>query len=240
MKIIGNFLTVKWQFSGGSDDVVVIHIYKNTVPVYFPFVFLRVLESAGLGSEDLQVTSQGQAFITSGCLFATNTLKVREYLKQKDIKGRIFLYNFKEPQKGAIELRIRTSGGFSLSDFRAHGINVLENVETGEHLVYVVNHPFPKPDSVEKFRFKPDTNELVHLKSFTDEAMRITNDLALVEEDKFYISNFIYSKTPVMFQVETMIPLAWGSLLFFNGTGFRNVAPGLVVPNGVTLSKDKR
>jgi len=199
-----------------------------------------VVESAGLGSEDLEVTSQGQAFITSGVAFSTSKPKVLEYMQQKDIKGRIFLYSFKHPQKGAIALQITPSGSFSLSDFRPHGISVLEDSTKGEHLLYVVNHPFPKPDAVEKFRFKPDTQELIHLKSFTSEQMRITNDLAVLEEDQFYISNFIYSKSPIMFHVETLVPLAWGSILFFDGEEFGNVAPGLVVPNGVTLSKDKR
>ena len=77
---------------------------------------------------------------------------------------------------------------------RPHGISVLEDDVKGRHLVYVINHPFPGPDAVEKFRFEPKTKQLIHIKSIRDAALRTTNDLALVGEDRFYVSNFLYFK----------------------------------------------
>jgi len=208
--------------------------YYNSRPAH-----CHVVDNAGLGSEDLQVTTDGLAFITSGCTFSQNPPNFDIYMEEKGIKGRIFLYNFNEPKKGAIELNIKTSDTFSLDDFRAHGISILEDAN-GEHLLYVVNHPFPKPDSIEKFQFKPASNELVHLKTFTSEALRTANDLAIVEEDKFYITNFIYSKEDIWVRIEGMFKMPWCNILYFNGTEFSEVVSNLNGPNGVVLSKDRK
>jgi len=200
----------------------------------------RVVKNAPTGSEDLHVTAEGVAFITSGCSFSISSPKYMEFISNSHVKGRISLYNFNDPERGVTKLKIKPSETFSLKDFRAHGISVLEDKAKGEHLIYVVNHPYPKPDTVEKFRFKPDTQELIHLKTFTSDALRISNDLALVEEDKFYISNFIYSLNPLMVKVEGISQQPWGNILYFNGSGFQEAATDLISPNGVVLSKDKR
>ncbi|XP_005089445.2 serum paraoxonase/arylesterase 2 [Aplysia californica] len=198
----------------------------------------RVVENAGLSSEDFHVTSEGLAFITSGVAFASAPSGFIEF--QEKNKGRILVYNFKNPKKGAVGLKIKPSKTLDLAKFKPHGISVLEDKTKGEHLVYVVNHPIPEPDAVEKFRFNPKTNELVHLKSITSNVMTTTNDLAVVEEDKFYITNFVYFNERSLATFEGLFQLPLGGVLYYNGTGFTQVTPALVQPNGVFLSKDLR
>ena len=146
-----------------------------------------------LGSENLQVTSTGLVFITSGFSFPGNTPEWFAYMKNNSITGRVILFDFQNPKQEAVELKIRSSKDFNISSFSPHGISVLEDVAKGEHLVYIVNHPHPAPDAVEKFKYIPKTKELVHIKSIVGAAMTITNDLAVVAEDTFYITNFMHS-----------------------------------------------
>jgi len=201
----------------------------------------EVIKNAGLGSENFHVTSEGLAFITSGCSFSTVSGSFLAYMKKNNIyKGRILMYNFNKPKLGAVSLVIKPSTTFDPETFRPHGISVLEDSTKGQHLVYVVSHPYPAGDTVEKFKYNPKTQELVHMTSITGDMMRITNDLAVVAEDQFYISNYLYSTSKGMATIETIFDLPWGGLLFYNETGFSKVSPGLPSPNGVVVSNDNR
>ncbi|XP_013071043.2 serum paraoxonase/arylesterase 1-like [Biomphalaria glabrata] len=200
----------------------------------------RPVEGQDFGSEDFQVTEEGLAFITSGFNWNVSSSSYKEFLKEKNIKGKILLFDLKNPEQGAVVLKIRPTDQFNVYTFGPHGISVLEDKVKGQHILYVVNHQVSAPDRVEKFRYDPTTKELVHLKYFTSDLFRLTNDLAVVEEDQFYISNYMYFKVPALNILESLLPLPLGSVVFYNGTGFETVIPQLTGPNGITLSKDQR
>jgi len=201
----------------------------------------EVVKNAGLSSENFHVTDEGLAFITSGCGFITNSEGYINHMKRNNVyKGRILLFNFNKQELGALSLVITPSATFDPATFRPHGISVLEDSIKGEHLVYVVNHPYPARDVVEKFKYNPKTQELVHLNSITDEILRTTNDLGMIAEDQFFISNFLYSFNQAGATLETIFELPWGGMLFYNGSGFSEVVPGIAGPNGVVVSKDNR
>ncbi|MCP3849348.1 MAG: hypothetical protein GY694_03780 [Gammaproteobacteria bacterium] len=198
----------------------------------------KVLDTRG--SEDIHVTASGQAFITSGGKTNAGSYKVQDFFKDNNIKGRILLYNFRDAEQEVVSLKIITDGttGFDLDNFYPHGISVLEDKVKGEHLVYVINHPSEKSDAVEKFRFFPKTHELVHLRSITDAMLWTTNDLAVVSEDHFYISNWLYSTYNLVISVEVLLALPIHALLYYNGSQFTEVASGLSMPDGVHVSSD--
>jgi sugar lactone lactonase YvrE len=62
------------------------------------------------------------------------------------------------------------------------------------------------------------------------------NDVVVVDEDKFYYTNFFYE---YMFEL-TFRWVRWGSLGFFNGTSTTLIETGMFIPNGAILSKDGR
>ena len=69
----------------------------------------------------------------------------------------------------------------------------------------------------------------------------ITNDLALVAEDQFYITIMaVFHFLPLLAIVETFLPLRTGSVFFYNGTEMQKIIPSLNNPNGVFLSPDHR
>ena len=78
-----------------------------------------VVPGAGLGSENLDVTSGGLAFITSGNAFVTLSQGYLDFVARNNIKGRVLIYDFTRPQEGAHALTIVASDGFDLDVFRS-------------------------------------------------------------------------------------------------------------------------
>lgn len=210
--------------------------------IILPFFFvIRLVKGLNFGSEDLEVTKDGLAFISSGIFFPTLSATYRGFLNTNNVQGRIFLYDFNKPDLEARKVHLVPSEDFDPDSFHPHGISVLEDEIKGEHLLYVVNHPDNGYDAVEKFKYLPKTNELIHLRSFQSDLFRITNDLALIEEDKFYITNYLYFRSAFLSFIEQIIlPVGLGSLLFFDGKEATVVVSGLHAPNGLLMSKDKR
>ncbi|CAL1529404.1 unnamed protein product [Lymnaea stagnalis] len=196
---------------------------------------------ADFGSEDLEVSSDGLAFISSGVTFSGVSQEFSEFISANKVKGRMLLFDFKKPELQVTELKIRPTKQFNPATFRPHGVSLINDRAKGQHLIYVINHPDGgEPDRVEKFRFLPQTRELDHVRSFSGDKLRLTNDLAVLAEDKFYISNFIYFKDSILNVFEKFMILNFGSVVFYNGSGFEETLTHLAGPNGITLSSDSR
>ncbi|RUS78803.1 hypothetical protein EGW08_013421 [Elysia chlorotica] len=181
--------------------------------------------------------SDGKAFISAG-LAVAGTIK---YAEKNNVKGRILLFDFKDPSAGVVDLEIHTDQDFTFKKFRPHGISVLEDKKKGEHLVYVISHPDGLPDVIEKFRFFPRSRQLHHLKSIpVGQHLSHPNDLALVSEDQFYITNMAAFHFFPLALVETFLPLGMGAVFFYNGSEMLQVIPGLNNPNGLFLSPNQR
>ncbi|GFS04956.1 serum paraoxonase/arylesterase [Elysia marginata] len=190
------------------------------------------------GSEDIHVMSDGKAFISSGFLMAK---RMKEYAEKHDVKGRLVLFDFTDPSAGVMELALEADRDFHGKKFRPHGISVLEDKRKGKHLVYVINHPDELPDVVEKFRFSPASKRLVHLRSIpVGDKMTAANDLTLVAEDQFYITNTAVYHSKPFSTMERFLPLRTGGVFFYNGTDIYEAIPNLSYPNGIFLSPDHK
>ncbi|GFO49152.1 serum paraoxonase/arylesterase 2-like [Plakobranchus ocellatus] len=200
----------------------------------------RQVTGLDYGSENMEVTQDGLAFITSGMNFPPLSEKYHSFIREKNIRGTIFLYDFKNPKLGASALRFQPSKTFDPATFQPHGISLLEDKAKGEHLLYVVNHVKHGKDRVEKFKFIPRVNELQHLRFFNDSKFLILNDVALIDEDKFYASNCLFFESHFLSLFEHLLLLPLGGLLLVEGNHVTEVVKSLHGPNGVILSKDKR
>lgn len=162
-----------------------------------------------------------------------------DYVRQNDIKGRVFLLDLASPSNILKEIKLRPSPEFDPGTFKPHGLSILEDKEKGEHLVYIVNHVLEEDDRVEKFIYLPDTNELVHQRSFFSSKFHMINDMVLIKEDMFYVTNFFYFKSSTFISsMESVFRLPLGNVLLFDGTDFIVAAKHQNGPNGVALSKD--
>jgi arylesterase/paraoxonase len=201
----------------------------------------RQVKGFDYACEDLEVTKDGIAFITSGVAFTSMSPGFAEFLKTNNIRGNIYLYDFKKPDLGARKLKIKPSKDFNPDTFHPHGISLLEDATKGEHLLYVISHPDNSDDAVEKFRYLPKRSELVHLKSFSSDKLHMANDLAVLAEDKFFISDCLYFKNQFLSILEqVLLPFGLGSLVFFDGSDYKVLDSWLHGPNGVSLSSDER
>jgi hypothetical protein len=67
--------------------------------------------------------------LIQGALAPTSPPGAFKFFKDNKIKGRIFFFNFKTPEKGAEELSF--SKGFDQSTFYPHGISTWQDSTTG-------------------------------------------------------------------------------------------------------------
>lgn len=135
----------------------------------------------GLGAEDIATTSDGLAFITSGLIYPPFQFKQKV--------GKIYVTDLEKSPVTILEPKIVSEKDLKLNP---HGIDLIEI--DGKILIYVVNHKTDlSSESIEKFEYRVESNELIWLRSFVDaSSLRSVNDVAVVEEDEFYVSNDHY------------------------------------------------
>ena len=64
--------------------------------------------------------------------------------------------------------------------------------------------------------------------------------MVALDEDTFYFSRYEASSTRWGGLLETATMVAWGELVFFNGTYGTAMVSGLIKPSGLATSQDKR
>ncbi|XP_006813028.1 serum paraoxonase/lactonase 3-like [Saccoglossus kowalevskii] len=87
----------------------------------------RVVPNVDKGSEDITVTSDGLAFISSGVTSPRYIHNPRH--SPQLVKGRIFLFDFNNPDENATEISL--VGNFGRDSFYPHGISLYEDPKTG-------------------------------------------------------------------------------------------------------------
>ena len=75
---------------------------------------------------------------------------------------------------------------------------------------------------------------------FNDSKFLLLNDVAVIGEDQFYASNFLYFENWYLSILEHNFPLALGGLIYLDAKGADEKLKGLNSPNGLAVSKDKK
>ncbi|XP_070581951.1 serum paraoxonase/arylesterase 1-like [Ptychodera flava] len=208
--------------------------YQNTVYKHYPGP-CRLLQTPAKGSEDISVTTNGLAFISSGIRLTRYNLDKSR--KSHNTRGRIYLYDFNNPSQNATEIPI--DGNFDVDNFYPHGLSLWGDSITGEVLLFVVNHN-PKEECIEIFNFDPKRLRLKHSRTVNVKTMYNVNDLVAVGRESFYFTNDRYSKTQYGQIAEDYLLLPWGSIGFYDGVRDTLVQTGLHGPNGINISPDRR
>ena len=103
----------------------------------------------------------------------------------------------------------------------------------------MVNHKNDlSSESIEKFEYFVETNELVWLNTFSNPALISVNDIAVISEDKFYATNdhFFGLNNRFMRIVETYTLIRIGSVAYCEKDNCRIVTPyHLAMPNGISI-----
>ena len=172
-----------------------------------------------VGAEDITMIGDGFALISSD--------DRRSYLNGNNIQGNIFLYDV--DQKKLINLT--PSLDF---EFHPHGISTLD-LDDGTVQVAVVNHQ-SDAHSIEIFSLQDQM--LTHLYTIKDKLLISPNDLVLVDDGVFYMTNDHISMNPLKQKFYDYLQISGSNVAFYDGNSFRIVARGLVYANGINISHD--
>ena len=213
-------------------QVVYVFLVNQGIGIYFNNVKpgpCRIVPGISCGSEQISVTNDGLAFITSGVKTMTNC-------NRKYLKGRMYLFDFNKPNENVTELKIQ-SENLDLDFFQPLGMDILE--KNDDVKVFVVNHAAA---SIEIFLFdKMKRQILKHLQTITNEKFVCLNDITLLDENNFYVTNFAqFCKYPPIMMAEFFLQLPTSNIIHFESGETKNVVSGESLLNGITLGIDKK
>lgn len=207
--------------------VVIVFVIKTvydagefkSITSYSEFTCTRVAEIPG--PEDIVMDySDGIAYISSD--------DRRAQALGKPVNGAIFRYD--------MDTKVYTRMEADLPfEFHPHGIDLF-HASNDRTLLYVVNH---RSDGhyVEKFQIKG--NKLHYIKSIHDQVRMFSpNDLVMLNEDIFYITNDHGNSSKAGKLLEEYLQLPISYVLFYDGIKFEIKVNNIKFANGIAVNKD--
>jgi arylesterase/paraoxonase len=150
--------------------------------------------------------------------------------------GALYAYDLFDPAATPVRL----TGGSDIT-FQPHGLSLLAG-EGGRDVLFVINHP---PLGVGRFAHTVEVfdlvgGRLVHRQTLADERLVMPNDLVAVGPDRFYLTN-THANPPGLAQtLETWLLRPGATVLRHADGRFETALDGLVLPNGIQVSRDGR
>lgn len=194
----------------------------------------RIVPGIQCGSEKISVTKDGLAFITNGLRMGSNC-------NPDFLKGGIYLFDFGFPDKNANKLAIKNVSDEFLHSFDPHGMDTFIDKETNVLKLFVVNHANNK-DSIEIFHYSnQNPTEIIHVSTITNDNFVCLNDITVIDNDEFYVTNFnkfchsFYSD--VLVPIEFIFGLSTANVVYFK-QGFSAIAAHGALLNGIAHSND--
>jgi arylesterase/paraoxonase len=198
----------------------------------------RRLEGIEHGSGDIHLLPNGLAFISSGVV-------VQESETYNNRVGKIFLFDFNNPEKPPHQLPVKAADGTDFKLVSPFALSAWNDSATGKLYLYVMR--YGKMDAAfDKFLFDQPSKTLTHVRHIANEPnFHMLDNFAVVGEDQlnnlnylplpFFYTNWVYSRLDWL---EMVLGVPWGSLGFFDGHKATLIETGMFTPNGVALSPD--
>lgn len=148
-----------------------------------------------------------------------------------------------EQESGGLYLLDLTSGEYILKHlthnfklpFAPHGISLFKADST--YIVAAINHT-PSAHTVEFFSLYNE--ELTHTGTIKSSQLISPNDLVLVNENQFYITNDHGFREGFGRLLEDYGNLAVANVLFYDGNAFKEVADGISYANGINRDEERK
>lgn len=185
------------------------------------------------GAEDIVVTKEGMAIISSGV-----DISYRGELTDprfKNAEGKLFSFNFNNPTKNATKLDFKAD-----FEFKPQGMSLWE-ADNGVKHIFVVNHR-KAGEYVEIFKLSGTVEKPVveHVRSVEDQLFTSLNDVIATGLDSFYATNDGLLRFSNFRIFERLFRLRLGSVVHFDGSSTRVVVPSTFEYNGMDMSTDGR
>lgn len=116
--------------------------------------------------------------------------------------------------------------------FNPHGISIWK-LDSSNYKVFAINHAGGK-HSIEVFLLSDET--LFHQETLEDEWLKDPNDLVLVSENQFYLTNDHGYKSRIGVFLESYLGLEVSSVVYFDGESFSLAADGISYANGIAYN----
>ncbi|XP_046584014.1 serum paraoxonase/arylesterase 1-like [Haliotis rubra] len=197
------------------------------------------VQGMGIGSEDMHLIDNGTVFISSGYRLQGNSPAYDKFYSENNVTGRIYLFDMNNPKKEVQEMSLTSTKEFDKERFQPHGISAWEDKKTGKLYLYAVNHERDGEEKIEKFLVSVAKLSLQHLKSyFGDPTIRKMNDVVATGDDSFYFTNSHTFGSNAGLLLELISLMALSDVGVHDGKGYRTVADGISVANGIQMSRD--
>ncbi len=181
------------------------------------------------GPEDIILFNDSTAFISADprrIEKAASSFYSYENKTHYSKQGSIFKYNTKTRKLLDLTSKIDF-------EFHPHGISIYES--NNEIYLNAVNHT-SKGNSVISFILAD--NRLVFIKEIISPLLVSPNDLVMINENQFYITNDHGSNNVVSKLLEDYLQLSKSNILFYDGNQFIISANKLKYANGINISND--
>jgi arylesterase/paraoxonase len=160
----------------------------------------------------------------------------RSVLAGHPVQGGVYRY---DPSSGAEPVLLTAS---FKQPFHPHGLSLFINGE-GKQTLFVVNHPTLSESRIEKFELTTD-GLLQHRVTLNDPSLVSANDVAAIDDQRFYVTNDHGTPAGLGHLLEDTITsllgpsFGRGSVLYFDGKHFRSVLRATAYANGITAARD--
>lgn len=136
----------------------------------------------------------------------------------------------------AKKLKIIPSPEFDKKKFHPSGVTAFERPD-GRIFFYTASILYQQIDV-----FEISINETIakHLKTIRDPLFHTVDDLIMVSENSFYVTNLARSDNQFVQNLELTFKLSTGSVVFYDGKKGKEVLTGIKGANGIGLSPDKK
>lgn len=184
------------------------------------------------GAEDIILLPNNQAIISSGLVF----WNIEE--KYDSPNGSIYMLDMNNVLNGPVKLLMDDDYIKQNPDFNPHGISYWEN-DKGVIFLYVICH-WRKSDSIEVFRYNPDTLSLKYSHRIQHEQLQLLNNIIVINEDDFFATNVKYFENSILHTIEQFLRLSITKTLHYSKGKVTVAASGLAGANGINISKNKK
>ena len=175
-----------------------------------------------VGAEDLTIHPRTGIAYVSSCdrwaLFAG-----------KPPHGAIYAYDLNAASPRPVNLTPDASPTFS-----PHGVS-LYVAPDGASTLFVINHERGR-HTIEVYDV--DQSRLTHRTTLSDPMLVSPNDLVAVSPTQVYVTNDHHYPSGTMRTIEDYLRRPWANVVMWDGHGFREVASGIRLANGINQSSD--
>ena len=186
------------------------------------------------GAEDITILSNGLAIISSDFrrkIGKTNFIYPITNTDKNSINGNIFFYDLNSENPSPVNMTSDLN-----MEFHPHGISAFLDSDNNIYLS-VVNHT-SVGEFIELFYY--NNIELVHVNTINSPLLISPNDIVLVNQNQFYVTNDHGTNKSIFKIFEDYLQTTKSNILFYNGNDFIEVKSNLQYANGINISNDKK